>query len=82
MTSFLHLHFAGIDQAYFNVVGAIGLVINAIATGGEGIALLQRDQGLHVLHGLRRAPQEGDPAPSDDAAEEPGATAPLVGGRA
>jgi branched-chain amino acid transport system permease protein len=81
MTSFLHLHFAGIDQAYFNVVGAIGLVINAIATGGEGVALLQRDQGLHVLHGLRRTPQ-GDPAPSGDAAEEPEATAPLVGGRA
>lgn len=80
-TSFLHLHFAGIDQAYFNVVGAIGLVINAIATGGEGVALLQRDQGLHILHGLRRPPGEV-PEPTDEAPEEPMVTAPLVGGKA
>jgi branched-chain amino acid transport system permease protein len=58
---FLGIHFVSIDTAYINCVGAIGLIINAIATGGSGIALLQRDQGAHVLAGLRR-PRQASPA--------------------
>ena len=58
------LHFDGINQAIINLIGAIGLVVNAIVTNGEGIALLQTDQGKHVLSGLRRNP---DIAPEDTA---------------
>lgn len=58
------LHFEGVTQAIINLIGAIGLVINAIVTNGEGIALLQSDQGEHVKAGLRRDPtvdtQDGD----------------------
>ncbi|MEM7094440.1 MAG: ABC transporter permease [Actinomycetota bacterium] len=50
------LHFDGVTQAIINLVGAIGLVVNAIVTNGEGIALLQTDQGKHILAGLRRDP--------------------------
>ncbi|MEM7286181.1 MAG: ABC transporter permease [Actinomycetota bacterium] len=57
------LHFEGVTQAIINLIGAIGLVVNAIVTNGEGIALLQSDQGKHVLAGLRRdpsiAPEDG-----------------------
>lgn len=57
------LHFEGVTQAIINLIGAIGLVVNAIVTNGEGIALLQVDQGKHVLAGLRRdpsiAPEDG-----------------------
>lgn len=88
ITEFIGLHFHGIDQGYINAVGAIGLVVNAIATGGEGVALLQTDQGLHVKAGLRRDPAL---APEDTAltidpiteiAGEPEPTADLTGGRA
>lgn len=50
------LHFDGVTQAIINLVGAIGLIVNAIVTNGEGIALLQSDQGKHILSGLRRDP--------------------------
>ena len=50
------LHFDGVTQAIINLVGAIGLIVNAIVTNGEGIALLQTDQGKHILSGLRRDP--------------------------
>lgn len=52
----LGLHLEGIDISVINFFGGIGLIINAIATGGEGIALLQSDQGEHILAGLRREP--------------------------
>jgi branched-chain amino acid transport system permease protein len=68
MPEFLHLHFKGVQVAYINLFGAIGLIINAIVTGGAGIALLQRNQGMHVLHALRRpsaaAASDGDGAGS------------------
>lgn len=57
------LHFEGVTQAIINLIGAIGLVVNAIVTNGEGIALLQSDQGKHALAGLRKdpsiAPEDG-----------------------
>jgi len=54
---FLGLHFEGIDLGYINAVGAIGLIVNAIVTGGEGIALVQTDQGKIVQSGLRADPE-------------------------
>ncbi len=57
----LGVHFEDIDVAYINAVGAIGLIINAIVTGGEGIAMLQTDQGKHILAGLRRDPTIAPP---------------------
>lgn len=65
---FLGLHFVSIDTAYINCVGAIGLIINAIATGGSGIALLQKDQGSHVLAALRRPRQAAPPPTSEPSA--------------
>lgn len=50
------LHFDGVTQAIINLIGAISLIVNAIVTNGEGIALLQSDQGKHILAGLRRDP--------------------------
>ena len=58
------LHFDGVTQAIINLVGAIGLIVNAIVTNGEGVALLQTDQGKHILSGLRRDPSI---APDDTA---------------
>ena len=50
---------------------------NAIVTGGEGIALLQTDQGNHVLAGLRADPSL---APEDTALTI--SQAQLTGGKA
>lgn len=77
------IHLGDFDRGYINFVGAVGLIINAIVTGGEGIALLQTDQGKHVLAGLRRDPSV---APEDTAltidpiTEIAGETADLAGG--
>lgn len=70
------LHFEGITQNYINAVGAVGLVVNAIATNGEGVALLQTRFGKEVLHGLRRDPDEDVPA------EEREANVEMAGGAA
>jgi branched-chain amino acid transport system permease protein len=64
ITEFLGLHFAGINQEYINGVGAIGLIVNAIATNGEGVGLLQSDQGKHILAGLRRQPAAAAATPT------------------
>lgn len=53
MAEFGALHFEGLNQAIINLIGAVGLIVNAIVTGGEGVALVQTDQGRHVLAGLR-----------------------------
>lgn len=52
------VHFSAINLAVINLVGAISLVLNAIVTNGEGLAILQTEQGRHILHGLRRPPGE------------------------
>jgi len=52
------LHFAGVNNEIINIFGAVLLIINAIVTGGEGVAILQTEQGKHVLAGLRRKPGE------------------------
>ncbi len=64
VAEFTGVHLEAIDVAIINTVGAIGLIVNAIVTGGEGIALLQTDQGKHILSGLRGDP---DIAPEDTA---------------
>jgi branched-chain amino acid transport system permease protein len=55
---FTKLHFDAVSDEYIVLVGAIGLVLNAILTRGEGIALLQTDQYRHILSGLRGRPSE------------------------
>ena len=50
------LHFEGVTPSIINLVGGVLLIVNAIVTGGEGIAILQTDQGRHILAGLRREP--------------------------
>ena len=52
----LHIHFDSVDQTIINIAGGALLIVNAIATNGEGISLLQADQGKHILSGLRRDP--------------------------
>ena len=41
-------------------MGAIGLVVNAKITNGEGIALLQTDLVKNTLAALRRPPDDED----------------------
>ncbi|GIS34639.1 MAG: hypothetical protein Ct9H90mP5_10880 [Acidimicrobiaceae bacterium] len=41
LPEFLGVHFESIDPGLINAVGAIGLVVNAKVTNGEGVALLQ-----------------------------------------
>ncbi|MGI9623254.1 MAG: ABC transporter permease [Acidimicrobiales bacterium] len=72
VNSFITLHFEDVNRDYITIVGAIGLIVNAIVTNGEGVALLQTDQGKHVLKGLRRKPKalaeedpDGDTPPTD-----------------
>ena len=55
---FLGVHFASIDTGLINAVGAIGLVVNAKVTNGEGIALLQTDLAKNTLAALRRPPDD------------------------
>ena len=55
---FIHLHLSGVDLSWINWFGGIGLVINAIATNGEGISLVQKHQGDGILAGLRRPPEQ------------------------
>ena len=43
LPEFLGVHFESIDKGLINAVGAIGLIVNAKVTNGEGIALLQTD---------------------------------------
>ena len=49
-----------IDKGLINAVGAIGLVVNAKITNGEGIALLQTDLVKNTLAALRRPPDDED----------------------
>ena len=43
-------------------MGAIGLVVNAKVTNGEGVALLQTDLAKNTLAALRREPDEAEEA--------------------
>ena len=52
------MHFASIDTGLINAVGAIGLVVNAKVTNGEGVALLQTDLAKSTLAALRRPPDD------------------------
>ena len=54
----LHLHFDGIDQSAINIAGGALLIVNAIATNGEGISLVNAHTGKQILQGLRRGPTE------------------------
>lgn len=71
VNGFIVLHFEGVTRDYITAVGAIGLVFNAIITNGEGIALLQSDQGGHILSGLRRKREDAPDDPVTELAEDP-----------
>ena len=61
ISEFGSLHFEGITQAYINAVGAIGLVINAIVTNGEGVALMLTNRSKEmtgVMRGTSSSPNE------------------------
>ncbi len=62
MPEFLGVHFESVDTGLINAVGAIGLVVNAKVTNGEGVALLQTDLGKNTLAALRREPDEAEEA--------------------
>ena len=40
MPEFLGVHFGDVERGMINAVGAVGLIVNAIVTGGEGVASL------------------------------------------
>ena len=52
------MHFESIDKGLINAVGAIGLIVNAKVTNGEGVALLQTDLVKNTLTALRRPPDD------------------------
>jgi len=58
LPEFLGVHFENIDTGLINAVGAIGLVVNAKVTNGEGVALLQTDLAKNTLAALRRPPDD------------------------
>ncbi len=58
LPEFLGVHFESIDKGLINAVGAIGLIVNAKVTNGEGIALLQTDLFKNTLTALRRPPDD------------------------
>jgi branched-chain amino acid transport system permease protein len=65
----LHLHFDGIDQAAINIAGGALLIVNAIATNGEGVALVNAHAGKDILAGLRRGPMPVEERAAADALE-------------
>jgi len=62
LPEFLGVHFESVDTGLINAVGAIGLVVNAKVTNGEGVALLQTDLAKNTLAALRREPDEAEEA--------------------
>jgi len=62
MPEFLGVHFESVDTGLINAVGAIGLVVNAKVTNGEGVALLQTDLAKNTLAALRREPDQAEEA--------------------
>jgi len=58
LPEFLGVHFESIDKGLINAVGAIGLIVNAKVTNGEGVALLQTDLVKNTLTALRRPPDD------------------------
>ncbi len=66
LPEFLGVHFESIDKGLINAVGAIGLIVNAKITNGEGIALLQTDLVKNTLTALRRPPDDEAANTSND----------------
>ena len=66
LPEFLGVHFESIDKGLINAVGAIGLIVNAKITNGEGIALLQTDLVKNTLTSLRRPPDDEAANTSND----------------
>jgi branched-chain amino acid transport system permease protein len=67
MPEFLGLHFGDVERGMINAVGAVGLIVNAIVTGGEGVALLQSNGlGKIPLGLLRRNPDEDEDSEANE----------------
>tara|TARA_S200000501_G_C20872418_1_gene765057 strand:+ start:1474 stop:3618 length:2145 start_codon:yes stop_codon:yes gene_type:complete len=66
LPEFLGVHFESIDKGLINAVGAIGLIVNAKITNGEGVALLQTDLVKNTLTALRRPPDDEATNTSND----------------
>ena len=67
LPEFLGVHFGDVERGMINAVGAVGLIVNAIVTGGEGVALLQSDAlGKGPLALLRRNPDDDDNSETDE----------------
>lgn len=63
----LSWHLGDEITGYIAAIGAAGLLVNAIVTNGEGVALLQAHQGKELKKALRRPPSdEVVPEPSTD----------------
>ena len=68
LPEFLGVHFESIDKGLINAVGAIGLIVNAKVTNGEGVALLQTDLVKNTLTALRRPPDDTANTSNDEEA--------------
>lgn len=67
MPEFLGVHFGDVERGMINAVGAVGLIANAIVTGGEGVALLQSNGlGKIPLGLLRRNPDEDEDSEANE----------------
>ncbi|MFT5268651.1 MAG: branched-chain amino acid transport system permease protein, partial [Acidimicrobiales bacterium] len=52
----LGLHFESVDRTMISIAGGALLIVNAIATNGEGISLVNATTGKEIIAGLRRGP--------------------------
>ena len=58
ISEFSSLHFEGITRSYINVVGAVGLIVTAIFTSGEGTALSVAKSAKAMVTGMRDSSEE------------------------
>jgi hypothetical protein len=71
ISEFGSLHFEGITQAYIRAAGAIGLVVNAVITNGEGISLMVTKRAKELAAVMR-----GEVVDPDEPMDQPA----VVGG--
>lgn len=57
-THFISHHFDDITKDYITAVGALGLILNAVITNGEGIAMLSKHSNDMMINFVRHARSE------------------------
>jgi len=57
-THFISHHFDDITRDYITAVGALGLILNAVITNGEGIAMMSRHSNNMMINFVRYAKRE------------------------